>query len=231
MSGRRLCIAIDGPVSAGKSTIARLVAGELGDAYVDSGAMYRALAWAAREEGVSPEDVAGVRSLLESIEIELVPQSGGANRVRVNGREITEEIRAPEIGQLSSRLSEISGVRERMVALQREMAREGGVVMEGRDIQTVVMPEAEVKIFLTAPAEERARRRHLELRERGFEAELQTVLAGIKKRDGRDSNRKHSPLRAAPEAVVVDSGGLSIEEVVARVLAVVREKRAAASGA
>jgi len=218
-------------VSAGKSTIARLVAGELGYAYVDSGAMYRALAWAAREEGVSPEDVAGVRSLLESIEIELVPQSGGANRVRVNGREITEEIRAPEIGQLSSRLSEISGVRERMVALQREMAREGGVVMEGRDIQTVVMPEAEVKIFLTAPAEERARRRHLELRERGFEAELQTVLAGIKKRDGRDSNRKHSPLRAAPEAVVVDSGGLSIEEVVARVLAVVREKRAAASGA
>jgi len=231
VSGRRLCIAIDGPVSAGKSTIARLVAGELGYAYVDSGAMYRALAWAAREEGVSPEDVAGVRSLLESIEIELVPQSGGANRVRVNGREITEEIRAPEIGQLSSRLSEISGVRERMVALQREMAREGGVVMEGRDIQTVVMPEAEVKIFLTAPAEERARRRHLELRERGFEAELQTVLAGIKKRDGRDSNRKHSPLRAAPEAVVVDSGGLSIEEVVARVLAVVREKRAAASGA
>jgi len=218
-------------VSAGKSTIARLVAGELGYAYVDSGAMYRALAWAAREEGVSPEDVAGVRSLLESIEIELVPQSGGANRVRVNGREITEEIRAPEIGQLSSLLSEISGVRERMVALQREMAREGGVVMEGRDIQTVVMPEAEVKIFLTAPAEERARRRHLELRERGFEAELQTVLAGIKKRDGRDSNRKHSPLRAAPEAVVVDSGGLSIEEVVARVLAVVREKRAAASGA
>ncbi|MBE9566965.1 MAG: (d)CMP kinase [Proteobacteria bacterium] len=231
MSGRRLCIAIDGPVSAGKSTIARLVAGELGYAYVDSGAMYRALAWAAREEGVSPEDVAGVRSLLESIEIELVPQSGGANRVRVNGREITEEIRAPEIGQLSSLLSEISGVRERMVALQREMAREGGVVMEGRDIQTVVMPEAEVKIFLTAPAEERARRRHLELRERGFEAELQTVLAGIKKRDGRDSNRKHSPLRAAPEAVVVDSGGLGIEEVVARVLAVVREKRAAASGA
>lgn len=231
MSGRRLCIAIDGPVSAGKSTIARLVAGELGYAYVDSGAMYRALAWAAREEGVSPEDVAGVRSLLESIEIELVPQSGGANRVRVNGREITEEIRAPEIGQLSSRLSEISGVRERMVALQREMAREGGVVMEGRDIQTVVMPEAEVKIFLTAPAEERARRRHLELRERGFEAELQTVLAEIQRRDGRDSNRKHSPLRAAPEAVVVDSGGLSIEEVVARVLAVVREKRAAASGA
>ena len=231
MSGRRLCIAIDGPVSAGKSTIARLVAGELGYAYVDSGAMYRALAWAAREEGVSPEDVAGVRSLLESIEIELVPQSGGANRVRVNGREITEEIRAPEIGQLSSRLSEISGVRERMVALQREMAREGGVVMEGRDIQTVVMPEAEVKIFLTAPAEERARRRHLELRERGFEAELQTVLAEIQRRDGRDSNRKHSPLRAAPEAAVVDSGGLGIEEVVARVLAVVREKRAAASGA
>lgn len=231
MSGRRPCIAIDGPVSAGKSTIARLVAGELGYAYVDSGAMYRALAWASREAGVSPEEVAGVRSLLDSVEIELVPQSGGANRVMVNGREITEEIRAPEIGQLSSQLSEISEVRERMVALQREMAREGGVVMEGRDIQTVVMPEAEVKIFLTAPAEERARRRYLELRERGFEAELQTVLAEIQKRDGRDSNREHSPLRAAPEAVVVDSGGLSIEEVVARVLAVIREKRAAVSGA
>ena len=118
-----------------------------------------------------------------------------------------------------------------MVALQREMAREGGVVMEGRDIQTVVMPEAEVKIFLIAPAEERARRRHLELEQRGFKAELQTVLEGIEKRDERDSNRKHSPLRAAPEAEVLDSGGLSIEEVVARVLAVVREKKAAASGA
>jgi cytidylate kinase len=138
--------------------------------------------------------------------------------------DVTDQIRTPEMGQLASQLSELPAVRTRMVALQQEMAREGGVVMEGRDIQTVVLPDAEVKIFLIASAKERARRRGLELQQRGLAGDLATVLAALKERDLRDSTRTHSPLRAAPDAVTVDTGGLTIQQVVARVLSVVRQK-------
>lgn len=222
MSRRRPCIAIDGPVAAGKGTIARMVADRLGYTYVDSGAMYRALAWAAGAAGITREDVGEAIGLARTISIRLVPQPGGANRVLVEDVDVTDEIRAQRIGQLASHLSEIREVRERMVAMQQEMAKEGGVVMEGRDIQTVVLPEAEVKIFLTASAEERARRRHLELQERGENSRYEDVLGEIKQRDERDMNREHSPLRAAPDAVWVDTDGLSIDEVVERVLAAVR---------
>jgi len=222
VSRRRPCIAIDGPVAAGKGTIARMVADRLGYTYVDSGAMYRALAWAAGAAGITREDVGEAIGLARTISIRLVPQPGGANRVLVEDVDVTDEIRAQRIGQLASHLSEIREVRERMVAMQQEMAKEGGVVMEGRDIQTVVLPEAEVKIFLTASAEERARRRHLELQERGENSRYEDVLGEIKQRDERDMNREHSPLRAAPDAVWVDTDGLSIDEVVERVLAAVR---------
>ena len=220
MSRRRPCIAIDGPVAAGKGTIARMVADRLGYTYVDSGAMYRALAWAARDAGIRREDVGEAIGLARTISIRLVSQPGGANRVLVEDVDVTEEIRAQEIGQLASRLSEIREVRERMVAMQQEMAKEGGVVMEGRDIQTVVLPEAEVKIFLTASAEERARRRHLELQERGENSRYEDVLGEIKQRDERDMNREHSPLKAALDAVHVDTTGLSIEQVVERVIGI-----------
>lgn len=226
MSGRRPCVAIDGPVAAGKSTIARLVARELGYTYIDSGAMYRALAWAAAQEHVAADSAAEACALLARTDIHLIPQPHGGNRVEVNGRDVTAEIRTLEIGQLASRLSEIPGVREQMVARQQEMARDGGVVMEGRDIQTVVLPDAEVKIFLTASAEARARRRWLELKQRGAAADLEQILTGIKERDERDSNRAHSPLRAAAEAVRVDTSDLSIEGVVAAVLEVVRGRLA-----
>ena len=226
MSGRRPCVAIDGPVAAGKSTIARVVAQKLGYTYIDSGAMYRALAWAAAQEDVPADSAAEACALLARTDIQLIPQPHGGNRVEVNGRDVTAEIRTLEIGQLASRLSEIPGVREQMVARQQEMARAGGVVMEGRDIQTVVLPDAEVKIFLTASAEARARRRWLELKERGDAADLEQILTGIKERDERDSNRAHSPLRAAAEAVRVDTSDLSIEEVVAAVLEVVRGRLA-----
>ena len=226
MSGRRPCVAIDGPVAAGKSTIARLVARELGYTYIDSGAMYRALAWAAAQEDVAADNAAEACALLARTDIHLIPQPHGGNRVEVNGRDVTAEIRTLEIGQLASRLSEIPGVREQMVARQQEMARDGGVVMEGRDIQTVVLPDAEVKIFLTASAEARARRRWLELKQRGAAADLEQILTGIKERDERDSNRAHSPLRAAAEAVRVDTSDLSIEGVVAAVLEVVRGRLA-----
>ena len=217
-------IAIDGPVSAGKSTIARLVAQRLGFTYIDTGAMYRAFAWTAQRRGLSSAQPEEAVRLLGEVEIRLLPRHEGGNQVLVDGADITDEIRTPEIGQLASQLSEIPAVRVRMVALQQEMARDGGVVMEGRDIQTVVLPDAEVKIFLIAPAEERARRRCLELQQRGLAYDLDSVLVELQARDLRDSTRAHSPLKAAPDAVTVDTGGLTIAQVVDRVLTVVLEK-------
>ena len=219
---RRPCIAIDGPVAAGKSTIARLVARALGYTYIDSGAMYRALAWAARRDGVAPGKPEAVSALLSALDIRLTPQSDGLNLVSVDGEDVTDNIRSPEISQLASQLSELPLVRKRMVALQQEIARGGGVVMEGRDIQTVVLPDAEIKIFLIASPEERARRRWLELRARGFDTDLEAVLADIRARDQRDSARAHSPLRPAPDAVRVDTTGLDIQQVTDKVLAVIR---------
>jgi cytidylate kinase len=227
---QRPCVAIDGPVAAGKSTIARRVAHELGFTYVDSGATYRGLAWAARRHGISSDDRSRLDDLLGELEIQLRPQPDGSNQVVVDGQDVTDEIRSPEIGKLASRLSAIPRVRRRMVALQKEMAREGGVVMEGRDIQTVVLPEAEVKIFLTAPTEERAERRWHELRARGISADLRQVQAEIEARDERDSTRSDSPLRAASDAVHVATGGMTIEQVVERVLEVVRERAATDPG-
>jgi len=224
VSRRGPCIAIDGPVGAGKSTIARLVAQGLGYTYIDSGAMYRALAWAARRDGIGADDQTRVSELVEEVRIRIRPRADGLNQVIVDGDDITSEIRSPEISQLASRLSAMPPVRRRMVALQQDMAREGGVVMEGRDIQTVVLPEAEVKIFLTASAEERARRRWEELRGRGREADLQHVLADIEARDARDTTRADSPLKPAPDAVHVDTDGLTVEQVVAKVLAIVKER-------
>jgi len=224
VSRRGPCIAIDGPVGAGKSTIARLVAQGLGYTYIDSGAMYRALAWAARRDGIGADDQTRVSELVEEVRIRIRPRADGLNQVIVDGDDITSEIRSPEISQLASRLSAMPTVRRRMVALQQEMARDGCVVMEGRDIQTVVLPEAEVKIFLTASAEERARRRWEELRGRGREADLQHVLADIEARDARDTTRADSPLKPAPDAVHVDTDGLTVEQVVAKVLAIVKER-------
>jgi len=224
VTARRPCIAIDGPVSAGKSTIARLVARGLGYTYVDSGAMYRALAWVALDKGIQTDDRAQVLELLRATNIELSPRPDGVNEVFVNGRDVTGEIRTPEISQLSSKLSAMTPVRRRMVAIQQRMARAGGVVMEGRDIQTVVLPDAEVKVFLTASAEERAQRRWQELRERGLKANLSEVLAEVQARDRRDSTRSDSPLKAAPDAIHIDTTGLTIEQVVERVLAAVRQK-------
>ena len=224
MSHRRPCIAIDGPVGAGKSTIARLVAQGLGYTYIDSGAMYRALAWAARRDGIGADDQTRVSELVEEVRIRIRPRADGLNQVIVNGDDITSEIRSPDIGQLASRLSAMPPVRRRMVALQQDMAREGGVVMEGRDIQTVVLPEAEVKVFLTASVAERARRRWEELRGRGLEADLKQVLADIEARDARDITRADSPLKPAPDAVHVDTDGLTIEQVAAKVLAIVKER-------
>lgn len=227
MSRRGPCIAIDGPVGSGKSTIARLVAQRLGYTYIDTGAMYRALAWAADQYDLTGDDAQAVTQLLADTQIDLRPGPDGTNEVIVNGQDITEDIRSPEIGQLASRLSTLPPVRRRLVALQQQMAREGGIVMEGRDIQTVVLPDADVKIFLTAPAEERAHRRWLELKERGVEPQEAAILADLKARDQRDMTREDSPLKPAPDAVHLDTGGLDIEQVVAKALEIVRDQTGA----
>ena len=214
-----MSIAIDGPAGAGKSTVARSVADALDYTYIDTGAMYRALAWAVLESGISPEDAEAVGRMAEDLDIHLEP-----GRVWADGREITEWIRTPQISNLTSPLAALSRVRARMVALQQAMARLGGVVMEGRDIGTVVLPQAEVKIFLTASLSERVRRRREELAMQGVERDSKTLEREIAARDARDSGRDTAPLKAAADAVCLDSDRLSAGEVVAQILRLVEKE-------
>ena len=217
MLTRRLIIAIDGPSGAGKGTVARALATRLGYRHVDTGAMYRALAWKARHDGLDLEDEAAVVALADRAVFEL---DGG--RVLIDGHDVTEAIRTPEMDQGATRVARQAAVREVLVRRQREMGAGGGVVMEGRDIGTVVFPAADVKIYLDASPEERARRRaadpaHASSRS-GRVDDVATALAA---RDALDRTRKASPLTVADDAVQVDTTGVPIEEVVERVLAVV----------
>lgn len=214
---KTLSVAIDGPAGAGKSTVARRVADALGCTYIDTGAMYRALAWGVLDSGTDPRDTKAVLAFAESLEIHLE-----LGRVWADGREITDSIRTPEISNLTSPLAAIPEVRARMVTLQQAMARRGGVVMEGRDIGTVVLPEAEVKIFLTASLAERVRRRREELLSKGVERDLETLEREIAARDARDSNRDTAPLKAAGDAICLDSDLLSADEVVVQILKLVQ---------
>ncbi len=214
---RALQIAIDGPAGAGKSTVARRVAQQLGYTYVDTGAMYRALAWAVVAEGVPPDDAGAVCRFAETLDIGLELGAAGT-RVLVGGRDVTALIRTPEISNLTSPLSALPCVRRRMVALQQKLGARGGVVMEGRDIGTVVLPQAEVKIFLTASLEERARRRQDELTARGIAVSPDDLRRDIAERDARDGSRDVAPMVPAPDATVLDSDRLSVDEVVAGIL-------------
>jgi cytidylate kinase len=198
-------VAIDGPAGAGKSTVARALAGRLGFTYLDSGAMYRAVALAALRHGGEPGQVA------REVEVEL------SERVLLDGEDVTDAIRAPEVSEAASRVAADPGVREAVVAKQREILAHGDWVAEGRDIGTVVAPGAEIKVFLTADPAERARRRATELG-----ADPATVLADQTIRDQRDEQRSHSPLRPAPGATILDSTGLGLDEVVERIAGLVR---------
>ena len=213
----RLTIAIDGPAGAGKSTVAKRVAEALGYTYIDSGAMYRAVGWKGLASGDPPRDDDGWIRAAEEMRIRFVPAES-AQRVIVDDTDVTSAIRTPEVTALSSPVSAIPGVRRVLVKQQQEMGAGGGVVMEGRDIGTVVFPDAEVKVFLTASDEERARRRWLERSEKGEAVTLEETLARQRERDARDSSRADSPLKSAEDSIIIDTDGLSIEEVVRRIL-------------
>lgn len=220
-----LIIAIDGPSGAGKSTLGRRLARELGLLYVDTGAMYRAVALAAVEANVSAHDAEALTEVARRARVEL---SGDPDhlQVKLDGRDVTAEIRTEQATRLASVVSTISGVRRELVRRQREMGATGaGVVLDGRDIGTVVFPDADVKFFLTAKAEERAQRRYEQDHARAPELTYGDTLADINERDQRDSTRDDSPLRAASDAVVIDTTGLSIEQVFARMLEVVRVRQ------
>ena len=209
-------IAIDGPAGAGKSTVSRRVAQVLGLRYVDSGAMYRVIGVLADEQRTDLGDSVALAALCDALELRFEEREHGL-RVLANGRDLSQAIRTAAAGQLASKVSVVPVVRERLVALQRAMAAGGGVVMEGRDIGTVVLPQATVKIFLVASAAERARRRCAELAGRGETVDLAQVTQEIEERDRRDQSRAHSPLRPADDAVLVDTTGEAIEAVVERV--------------
>jgi cytidylate kinase len=213
-----LVIAIDGPVGAGKSTVAKLVARKLGYLYVDTGAMYRAVALKALRLGMDINDPIVMAMLAEATDIQLQQQGDGSVRVFLDGEDVTEAIRTPEVSEASSIVSAHEGVRKVLAERQKAMAELGGVVMEGRDIQTVIAPDAEVKIFLTASLEERAKRRWLELQQKGISVSYEEVLQEVKERDERDKNRTIAPLRKAPDAVEIDTTGMTPEEVAEKIV-------------
>ena len=212
-------IAIDGPAGAGKSTVAKRVASALGFVYIDTGAMYRAVTCRALALGLAGDDRSGLAGLAAQIKVRL-EQAEGNLRVWADGEDVTEAIRAPAVTAAVPAVSQTPEVRRAMVRLQRELAEAGCAVLDGRDIGTVVTPEACAKIFLTASASERARRRWLELKEKGYEPDLQALQAEMEERDRLDSQRELAPLVQAKDAVLVDTTGLSIEAVVERIITV-----------
>ncbi|HEX3902880.1 MAG TPA: (d)CMP kinase [Polyangia bacterium] len=225
MAARRLIVAIDGPAGAGKSTTARLLAERLGYALLDTGAIYRTMALRARERGIAWDDGPGVASLADGLELGFRLEAT-VNRVLVNGTDVTSAIRAPEISDGASRVSALPEVRAALLGLQRRIGGVGGVVVEGRDIGTVVFPNAEAKFFLTASTDERARRRVAELRAAGKPADPEKTRAEIVARDERDTTRAAAPLRCADDALEIDSSALGPDEVVSKMAAIVAARAA-----
>ena len=206
-----LIIAIDGPAASGKSTTAQLLAEKLGYVYIDTGAMYRACALKAKKMGIDINDEESIRELLDDIDIR-IENHNSKNRIFLDGEDVSEDIRADDISALASAISAIPAVRYKMVELQRKMGEKGGVILDGRDIGTFVFPSAEVKFFLTASPEVRAKRRWLELKQKGINKDFSEVLADLVKRDNNDSQRALAPLKKADDAIEVDTSNITIEE-------------------
>lgn len=220
---KKISIAIDGPAAAGKSTVAKLVAEKLFFIYIDTGAMYRALTLKALTKDVNLENAMELYTLLTQTQIQLVPEKGG-QFVYLDGNDVTQSIRSQEVTNSVSIVSKHQSVREEMVSRQQLLAAGGGVVMDGRDIGTHVLPQAEVKVFLVASVEERAVRRHTENLEKGYSSDLQQLKEEIEKRDKLDSEREVAPLKKASDAVLIDTTALSIEQVVNRIVALANER-------
>jgi cytidylate kinase len=225
---RELIVAIDGPSAAGKSTAGTRVAKRLGYLYIESGAFYRALAWKVRERGIDPSDNGGLQRLSEATVIEVVRRPDGA-RILVDQRDVTDELRTPDMSRIAAQIASNPLVREPMLRLQRTLAKDGGVVMEGRDIGTVVFPDADVKFYLDADTRIRGERRYKELLAKGMDVDLQTTIDEIVARDRKDMSRAVAPLRKADDAIAVDSTALTLDEVVDTMVAAVERRRAAVS--
>ncbi len=217
-------VAIDGPAGAGKSTIARALAKELGFCYLDTGAIYRTVAYFLDLLGISPKDVDGVNRYLDELTIGIVYDEEGCQHMIMNGMDVTKDIRAHEISQKASLVSAHAVVRDMLLDMQRDAARSRNIIMDGRDIGTVVLPKADVKIFLTASAEVRAQRRTLELREKGVNATYAQTLRDIRQRDDQDMNRPVAPLRKAADAVELDTSDLDVTGVVAQIRQIIRQR-------
>lgn len=217
-------VAIDGPSGAGKSTLARRVAERLGFRYVDTGAIYRAVGYHMALMGVGPRDKDGITRFIDDVNIQIVYADDGIQHMILNGHDITDEIRTPEMSAYASGVSALPCVRDYLLDMQRSLARTNNVIMDGRDIGTVVLPQADVKIFLTASAEVRAQRRYAELISKGENVTLDKVLADMRQRDKQDSTRAVAPLRCAEDAVRLDTSEMSLDEAEAAILKIVRGK-------
>ena len=222
MSKTQYAVAIDGPSGAGKSTLARAAAERLGILYVDTGAIYRTIGLYVQRRGIDPEDTAAVLAALPDIRIGMDHDADGMQRMLLNGEDVTADIRLPEISMYASAVSAIQGVRDFLMEMQRSLARECSVIMDGRDIGTVVLPDADVKIFLYADVEVRAKRRELELRQRGTPKPYEEVLREMEERDYNDTHRAAAPLRAADDAIMVDTSSMDFDASLALLLDVIR---------
>lgn len=222
MSKTQYAVAIDGPSGAGKSTLARAAADRLGILYVDTGAIYRTIGLYVQRRGIDPKDTAAVLAALPDIRIGMDHDDDGMQRMLLNGEDVTADIRLPEISMYASAVSAIQGVRDFLMEMQRSLARECSVIMDGRDIGTVVLPDADVKIFLYADVEVRAKRRELELQQRGTPKPYEEVLREMEERDYNDTHRAAAPLRAADDAIMVDTSSMDFDASLALLLDVIR---------